>query len=29
MDQKNPFLSAPTAARTFGFFVDGAWKDGT
>jgi betaine-aldehyde dehydrogenase len=28
MDQKNQFLSAPTAARTFGFFVDGAWKDG-
>lgn len=28
MDQKNPFLSAPAAARTFGFFVDGEWKDG-
>ncbi|GLS35069.1 aldehyde dehydrogenase [Mesorhizobium tianshanense] len=28
MDQKNPFLSAPAAARTFGFFVDGQWKDG-
>ncbi|WP_421594622.1 aldehyde dehydrogenase family protein [Shinella sp. M27] len=29
MDQKNQFLSAPTAARAFGFFVDGEWKDGT
>ncbi|HEV7250878.1 MAG TPA: aldehyde dehydrogenase family protein [Shinella sp.] len=28
MDQKTPFLSPPTAARTFGFFVDGDWKDG-
>ncbi|MGQ3215593.1 aldehyde dehydrogenase family protein [Shinella sp.] len=28
MDQKNQFLSAPTAARAFGFFVDGEWKDG-
>jgi len=28
MDQKNQFLSAPTTARTFGFFVDGQWKDG-
>jgi betaine-aldehyde dehydrogenase len=28
MDQKNQFLSAPTAARDFGFFVDGEWKDG-
>ena len=28
MDQKNQFLSAPTAARTFGFFVDGQWTDG-
>lgn len=28
MDQKNQFLSAPTAARAFGFFVDGDWKDG-
>ena len=28
MDQKNQFLSAPTAARAFGFFVDGAWRDG-
>lgn len=29
MDQKNQFLSVPTAARAFGFFVDGEWKDGT
>lgn len=28
MDQKNQFLSAPTAARAFGFFVDGEWRDG-
>lgn len=28
MDQKNPHLSTPTAARNFGFFVDGQWKDG-
>jgi betaine-aldehyde dehydrogenase len=28
MDQKNQFLSAPTAARAFGFFIDGEWKDG-
>ncbi|ESZ10606.1 aldehyde dehydrogenase family protein [Mesorhizobium sp. L48C026A00] len=28
MDQKNTFLSPPTAARDFGFFVDGQWKDG-
>ncbi|OJU03255.1 MAG: sorbosone dehydrogenase [Rhizobium sp. 63-7] len=28
MDQNNPFLSPPTAARTFGFFVDGQWRQG-
>ncbi len=28
MDQKTPFLSPPAAARTFGFFVDGQWKEG-
>ncbi len=28
MDQINPFLSAPSAARSFGFFVDGEWRDG-
>ena len=28
MDQKNPFLSPPLAARAFGFFVDGQWQDG-
>ncbi|CAN7276112.1 aldehyde dehydrogenase family protein [Rhizobium sp. LjRoot30] len=28
MDQKSSFLSPPTAARAFGFFVDGQWKDG-
>jgi acyl-CoA reductase-like NAD-dependent aldehyde dehydrogenase len=28
MDQKNQFLSIPTAARAFGFFVDGEWRDG-
>ncbi|PWE54846.1 sorbosone dehydrogenase [Metarhizobium album] len=28
MDQNNPFLSPPTAARTFGFFVDGQWREG-
>lgn len=29
MDQNNPFLSPPAAARTFGFFIDGQWRDGT
>jgi len=28
MDQKTPFLSPPAAARTFGFFIDGQWKEG-
>jgi acyl-CoA reductase-like NAD-dependent aldehyde dehydrogenase len=28
MDQKNAFLSLPTAPRAFGFFVDGQWRDG-
>ena len=28
MDQKNPFLTAPAAARAFGFFVDGEWREG-
>ncbi len=29
MDQTNTFLAPPTAARSFGFFVDGQWKEGT
>ncbi|MBZ7926623.1 aldehyde dehydrogenase family protein [Ensifer adhaerens] len=28
MDQKNTFLAPPPAARSFGFFVDGQWKEG-
>ncbi|MGO4625115.1 aldehyde dehydrogenase family protein [Ensifer sp. 2YAB10] len=28
MDQKNTFLAPPPAARSFGFFVDGHWKEG-
>jgi len=29
MDQTNTFLAPPTAARSFGFFIDGQWKEGT
>lgn len=29
MDQTNAFLAPPSAARSFGFFVDGQWKEGT
>ncbi|WDZ79305.1 aldehyde dehydrogenase family protein (plasmid) [Ensifer adhaerens] len=29
MDQTNTFLAPPSAARSFGFFVDGQWKEGT
>ncbi|MBK5569674.1 aldehyde dehydrogenase family protein [Ensifer sp. SSB1] len=28
MDQKNTFLAPPSAARSFGFFVDEQWKEG-
>ncbi|CAN7571209.1 sorbosone dehydrogenase [Ochrobactrum sp. P6BS-III] len=29
MDHNNAFLSPPREARTFGFFIDGRWKEGT
>ncbi|WP_457588852.1 aldehyde dehydrogenase family protein [Ensifer canadensis] len=29
MDQTNTFLSPPSAARSFGFFIDGQWKEGS
>ncbi|NUS69035.1 MAG: aldehyde dehydrogenase family protein, partial [Ensifer adhaerens] len=28
MDQTNTFLAPPSAARSFGFFIDGQWKEG-
>ncbi|CAN7711083.1 aldehyde dehydrogenase family protein [Ensifer adhaerens] len=29
MDQTKTFLAPPSAARSFGFFIDGQWKEGT